>query len=95
MLYARHSWVVYGLWLRFGLLRGRPTRSLADILAHHMESPGTRGYTKAELRALFTGVDELLIEKVATPYDRFYGRALAGLTGRQLGFFAVIRGRRL
>ena len=57
MLYARHSWVTYGMWLRFALLKGRPTRSLADVLAHHMESPGTKGYTKDELRALFTGLE--------------------------------------
>ncbi len=94
MLYARHSWVSYGLWLRFGPLKGRPTRSLADVLAHHMESPGTKGYTKAELRALFSGLEDLRIEKVATPYDRVYARGLADVTGSALGFFTVIRGRR-
>lgn len=94
MLYARHSWVVYGLWLRFGPLKGRPTRSLADVLAHHMESPGTKGYTKAELRALFSGIEDLEIEKVATPYDRLYARKVADLTGSKLGFFTVIRGHK-
>ena len=29
MLYARHSWVAYGLWAKHALLKGRPTRSLA------------------------------------------------------------------
>src|SRR2546425_890045 len=37
MLYARHSWVAYGLWVKHALLTGRPSRSLADVLARHME----------------------------------------------------------
>jgi ubiquinone/menaquinone biosynthesis C-methylase UbiE len=94
MLYARHAWVSYGLWLRNGPLSGRPTRSIKDVLHHHMESLGTQGFTKAEARRMFAGIDDLRIEKVATPYDREYARGVAPLTGRQLGFFMVIRGRR-
>ena len=55
MLYARHSWVAYGLWAKHALLKGRPTRSLADVLAHHMESEGTKGFTVRELREMFAG----------------------------------------
>jgi hypothetical protein len=59
-----------------------------------MESLGTKGYTKRELRRMLSGVDELEIEKVATPYDVEYAGGLARLTGRQLGFFMVARGRK-
>jgi SAM-dependent methyltransferase len=94
MLYARHSWVAYGVWVRHALLVGRPWRSLAHVLAHHMESEGTQAFTKSELRELFHGIDDLRIEKVGTPYDRHFAGPLARLTGRWLGWFVVIRGRR-
>jgi ubiquinone/menaquinone biosynthesis C-methylase UbiE len=94
MVYARHAWVSYGLWARHGPLSGRPLRSLSDVLYHHMESLGTKGYTKRQARAMFTGVADLRVEKVCTPYDVEYAGGLARLTGRQLGFFLVVRGRK-
>ena len=36
MVYGRHCLVAFKLWVRFGLLRGRPWRSLADTVWHHM-----------------------------------------------------------
>jgi ubiquinone/menaquinone biosynthesis C-methylase UbiE len=92
MVYSRHSWVSYGLWLRHGPLSRRPTRTIADVLYHHMESLGTKGYTKRELRSMLTGIDHLRIVKVGTPYDREYARLLALPSGRWLGFFHVAHG---
>jgi hypothetical protein len=94
MLYSRHSWVAYGMWLRHALLLGRPRQSLADVLARHMESEGTKGYTANELRALFAGLDELRIDKVSTPYDRSLAGPLARLSRDRLGWFSVVRGRK-
>jgi ubiquinone/menaquinone biosynthesis C-methylase UbiE len=94
MVYSRHAWVSYGLWVRNGPLSRRPFRSIADVLHHHMESLGTKGYTKRELRRMFAGVEDLRIEKVCTPYDVEYAGGLARLTERWLGFFAVVQGRR-
>jgi SAM-dependent methyltransferase len=94
MLYSRHSWVTYALWTRYGLLRGRPWRSLAEILANHMESEGTRGFTKGELRGMFDGLTELRIEKLGTPYDRKVAGPLAAVTGGSLGWWLTIRGRK-
>ena len=94
MLYARHSWVAYGLWVRHALLRARPSRSLAWVLAHHMESEGTRAYTPTETRSLFGDLDDLSVEHVGTPYDRRVAGPLARLTGRWLGWFLVVRGQR-
>ena len=94
MLYARHSWVALGLWARYGLLTGRPWRSLSDVVAHHMESTGTRAYTRAELAERFAGLDGLVIEHVGTPYDRRVAGPLARLTGPRMGWFIVVRGRR-
>ena len=94
MVYARHAWVSYGLWVRNGPLSRRPTRTIADVLYHHMESLGTKGYTKRELAGMLTGIDNPRIEKVATPYDVEYAAGVARMTGDQLGFFMVATGRK-
>jgi ubiquinone/menaquinone biosynthesis C-methylase UbiE len=94
MVYSRHAWVSYGLWLRNGPLSRRPLRSISDVLHHHMESLGTKAYTKRELRRMFAGTADLRSEKVCTPYDVEYAGGLARLTERWLGFFMVVQGRR-
>ncbi len=94
MVYARHSWVAFGLWARYGLLSGHPTRSLSDVVGSNMESVGTRAYTKAELRSAFGALADLQIEQVATPYDARVAGPFASLTGSQLGWFTVVRGRK-
>jgi SAM-dependent methyltransferase len=52
MIYHRPSIVGLMLWARYGLAAGRPARSLTDVYACHLESPGTKGYTVAEARRL-------------------------------------------
>jgi SAM-dependent methyltransferase len=94
MLYARHSWVGYGFWVRHALLSGRPWRSLSAVLARHMESEGTKAYTERELRQMFGELDGLEIDKVATAYDLQLAGPLARLTGDRLGWHFVIRGRK-
>jgi SAM-dependent methyltransferase len=93
MLYARRSWLAYALWVRHALLKGRPTRSLSDVISGHMESVGTRAYTPRELRRRFAGLEDLTVEHVGTPYDRQVAGALAAATGSRLGWFLVVRGR--
>lgn len=93
MLYARHSWVAFGLWTRYALLRGRPWRTLADVVARHMESDGTQAYTPQELRKRFGQLEHLSIEHVGTPYDRRVAGRVATITGNQLGWFLVVTGR--
>jgi SAM-dependent methyltransferase len=92
MVYARRSWVGFGLWARWGLLAGRPWRSLAHVIANHMESEGTRAYSRAELRERFGALEDLTVEHVGTPYDRRVAGPLARRTGRRLGWFLVVRG---
>ena len=94
MVYSRHAWVSYGLWVRNGPLSKRPLRSISDVLYHHMESLGTKGYTKRELARMLQGLADLEITKVVTPYDIEYAGGFARLTGRQLGFFMVAQGRK-
>jgi SAM-dependent methyltransferase len=92
MVYARHSWLAFGLWGRHGLLAGRPRRTLTDVVANHMESEGTRAYTRAELEGRFHSLQGLTVEHVGTPYDRRVAGPLARLTGGRLGWFMVVRG---
>ena len=94
MLYARRSWVAWGMWVRHGPLSGRPFRGVSDVLAHHMESQGTKAYTVRELRLAFAPLEDLRVEHVGTPYDRRFSGPLAALTGRLLGWFLVVRGRK-
>lgn len=94
MLYARHSCVAYGFWVRHALLAGRPWRSLAAVLGQHMESEGTKAYTGRELRSMFGSLTNLEIDKVSTAYDLQIAGPLARLTGDRLGWQFVIRGRK-
>jgi SAM-dependent methyltransferase len=84
MLYGRQSWVAYALWLRHGLLAGHPTRSLAAVVAGHMESPGTHAYTRGELETLFAGAgfDHVRVSGFATPYDQKVAGPLARIVRR-------------
>jgi hypothetical protein len=90
MLYARRSWLAYGAWIRWGLLRGKPWRSIADVLATHLESPGTKAYTDEEVRALFSGFSSVEIRRIVTPYDRRVAWRIADLAGPRLGWFFAI-----
>lgn len=69
MLYARHSMVALRFWARFALLAGKPWRSLADVIWHHMESTGTRCYTRRELARMFAAFGTVQTCKILTPYD--------------------------
>jgi ubiquinone/menaquinone biosynthesis C-methylase UbiE len=93
MLYSRRSWLAYGLWLRYALARGRPRRTLADVVANHMESPGTKAYTQAELTRLFARYSSVSFRRFVTPYDRRVAGPLTRLTGERLGWFVGIVAR--
>ena len=100
MVYNRHSLVAAQAWVVFAALRGHPRRSLADVLAHHMESPGTKAYTAREARALFADAQAARVETVVTAYDMRIGRRrfLPRWTWRAvpptLGWFHVVIGTR-
>jgi SAM-dependent methyltransferase len=66
-----HKWSLVGamLWARYGLLRGRPWASLRWIYARHLESPGTKAYTRSEGRALFAKFSAVHVETILTHGD--------------------------
>jgi SAM-dependent methyltransferase len=100
MVYHRHSLVGLQAWAVHALARGRPWRSIADVLWNHVESVGTKAYTLAEARALFPGLAPLRVTPLVTPYDlrigraRFLPRAFQRLVPSRLGWFLVVEGRK-
>ena len=73
MIYHSPSIVGYMLWLRYGLLAGRPFRSLREIYAQHLESPGTKAFSRAEAEAMFTNFSSADIRIVLGPGDLLEG----------------------
>lgn len=78
MIYHRPSIVGLMLWARYGLAAGRPMRSFADIYAHHLESPGTKGYTVDEAHRLVASFDACEIRSAIG-----FGDLLLGEVGQQ------------
>jgi len=78
MIYHRPSVVGLMLWARYGLATGRPARSLTDIYAHYLESPGTKGYTLAEARRLAAPFGACEIRRAVS-----FGDLLLGQVGLQ------------
>lgn len=52
MIYHKHSPVGWMLWVKYGLLKLKPFKSLKKIYSEHLESPGTKAYTMQEAREL-------------------------------------------
>ena len=78
MVYHKYSLTGYMLWTRYGLLRGRPDRSLSEIYANHLESPGTKAYTAHETRAMFQGFSEVNVRTQLS-----FGDLLEGQVGQR------------
>ena len=56
MLYNRHSIYVVNQWIKNALLKGRPWKTLASVLHDHVESAGTKGYTRGELARMLSAM---------------------------------------
>jgi ubiquinone/menaquinone biosynthesis C-methylase UbiE len=93
MLYSRRSWLALGAWLRWGLGRGKPWKSISAVLGEHLESPGTKAYTQAELDRLFAGFSDVRYVRNVTPYDRRVAGPLARVTGSRFGWFVGVIAR--
>jgi SAM-dependent methyltransferase len=56
MLYNRHSIYVVNQWIKHALLKGRPWTSLSQVIFNHLESIGTKAYTRHELRDILSSL---------------------------------------
>ncbi|MCA1711768.1 MAG: class I SAM-dependent methyltransferase [Actinobacteria bacterium] len=94
MVYHRHSWLALAAWARWGVLRGRPTTTLRQAVAH-VESPGTRAYTSQEVRDLLDPhLESLVVRPVLTHWDRRVAPVVSRAAGDRLGWFLVVEGVR-
>lgn len=69
MIYSRWSMVGIMLWARYALLQGRPLTTMDEIYAEYLESPGTKAYSVADARAMFSGWSSCDIRTVLTHGD--------------------------
>lgn len=92
MLYGRHSLVAVKLWVKHALLRGRPWRTLSDVIWHHMESIGTKAYTLSELQTVFREFRSVELTPLQTIYDQSHLPVwLCGLVPSRFGWFIAVR----
>ena len=80
MVYQRRSIVGALLWARYALAKGRPRTPLAEVYAHHLESPGTKTYTSHEVEALFRRAG---FHHVTTRIELSGGDLLEGAAGQR------------
>jgi ubiquinone/menaquinone biosynthesis C-methylase UbiE len=102
MVYNRRSAFVYALWVRHALLAGKPRRSRVWVMHYHMESIGTKAFTRAEIEAVMRElpVRDVSVGTYVTFYDRLDGyplplrmaaRLLLRLLGeRDAGYFLTL-----
>lgn len=69
MIYHKWSLVGFALWIRYALCRFQPWRSMGYIYANYLESPGTKAYTIAEARRMFSQFDDVEIRIELTHGD--------------------------
>ncbi len=95
MIYHRRSLVGLMLWVRYALLRLRPWVSLSEVYARHLESPGTKAYTRSGARSLMRDFTKVSIRTVLTHGDLLSSEAGQRHRGRLLDLARAIWPRRL
>lgn len=84
MVYHRRSIVGALLWARYALAAGRPRRSMADVYASHLESPGTKAYTLDEARAMLAPFAHVGVRSQLSFADLLEGEVGQQHSGRAL-----------
>jgi SAM-dependent methyltransferase len=95
MIYHRFSLVGYMLWLRYALAQGRPWISLSRIYAEHLESPGTKAYSRRQAHTLFSAFRRVGIEIRLTHGDLLESQAGQRHEGRLIRIARLIWPRAL
>lgn len=81
MLYNRHSILALNTWVKHALAKGQPWKSLGWCLWNHVESTGTKGYTKKEIVDILEGlgIGRIAIETEVTSADALAAQAMPPL----------------
>jgi len=69
MLYNRYSWVSLQYYLKFGLFKLRPFRSIDDIMWKTRESLGTKVYSRKQINNSFKSFTDINIDTVLITSD--------------------------
>ncbi|MFQ5691235.1 MAG: class I SAM-dependent methyltransferase, partial [Gemmatimonadota bacterium] len=80
MVYHLRSLTAFMLWLRYGLIGARPFRPLRDVVASNLESPGTKAFSREEVKDLFS-----CFRVVDVRVQQSFGDLLQGSVGQQHG----------
>jgi len=67
MVYRRFSTMGWAVYLKYGLLKGKPFTSLSKAMSEHLESPGTQAYNMKEVRNLFSVFPKLKLQSLPIP----------------------------
>ena len=72
MVYHRKSVLAYLFWVKHALLKGKLSKSIAEVLWENMESIGTKAYTKNEILEILKDqpIKNIKIKPVLTYYDK-------------------------
>ena len=89
MIYHKWSLVGFMLWVRYALFALKPWRSLDEVYAHHLESPGTKAYTIVQAKQLFSEFDTVEIRTILT-----HGDLLESQAGQRHQGILLILGRK-
>jgi ubiquinone/menaquinone biosynthesis C-methylase UbiE len=78
MIYHHPSLTGLMLWLRYGFRRGK---SLRRSVHDHLESPGTKSYTRDEARSLLQGFEQVEFRQAFSPGDLLLNQPSARFQG--------------
>lgn len=78
MIYHRSSILGYLLWLRYALLSESPPRGLDEIYSSHLESKGTKAYSRDQAYKLFSSYGDVDVRTQLSFADLLQGAAGAG-----------------
>jgi len=78
MIYHHRSLTGLMLWLRYGFLRGK---SLRQSVHDHLESPGTKSYTRDEALAILPGFEQIELRQEFAPGDLLLNEPSARFRG--------------
>jgi ubiquinone/menaquinone biosynthesis C-methylase UbiE len=95
MMYGIYSLQSLRMWITYALLRGKPWKSLTDVIWNHMESVGTKAYTISELKKLFANFDNFEATPITTPAELHrLPKWVCRFIPSSWGFFIAIKSRK-